>query len=89
MEVCATPKHEKEDDVEEIAKEKETDESSPANDTINELPAADKPTEESPTPAKESTEGAKETDPDIPNVSGNYSIYKLHLYILLLIKTEF
>lgn len=79
MEMCATPKHEKEDDVAEVAKEKEADESSPAKDsTTDELPAAEKPTEESTTPLKESTEatteGSKETDPEAPNVSGNYHI---------------
>lgn len=71
MEVCATPKHEKEDDVEEVAKEKEADESSPAKDTINEPSAVEKPTEENTTPVKESTEGTKDTDAEVPNVSGN------------------
>lgn len=73
MEVCATPKHEKEDDVEEVAKEKETDESSPTKDTTTDEPmAVEKPTEESTTPVKESTEGTKEIDTEVPNVSGNY-----------------
>lgn len=72
MEVCATPKHEKEDDSEEVPKEKEADESSPAKENANEPPSVEKPTEESTTPVKEPTEGTKDTDPEVPNVSGNY-----------------